>query len=151
MNYVVLERLEVHDDVVDVDVGVVDHVGKRHVHGALEGSRGIGEAKRHNCPFERPVASLEGGLRIISFSDSDLVETAGKVHFRETFPDCQLIQHFVNPRDRVLIISGQLVECSVVDDHTPGLVFLVSEHRACAKGTRRVEFSRLPRVLPLAS
>ena len=67
MNQVVRERLGVHDDVVNIDVGVVDHIGERHVHGPLESSRGIGEAKRHNCPFERPVASLEGGLRFITF------------------------------------------------------------------------------------
>ena len=42
----VLERLGVHDDIVDVNVGVVNHVGKRHVHGSLEGSRGIGDVKR---------------------------------------------------------------------------------------------------------
>ena len=87
----VLERLGVHDDVVDVDVGVVDHVRKGHVHGALESSRGVGEAKRHYRPFERSIASLEGGFRLISFSDSDLVETAGKVHFREVFPGCKFI------------------------------------------------------------
>ena len=52
MNEVVCEGLGVHDDVVDVDVGVVNHVGERHVHGALESSRGIGETKRHYRPFE---------------------------------------------------------------------------------------------------
>ena len=72
-------------------VGVINHVGKRHVHGALEGSRGIGEAKRHNRPLERSIASLEGGLRFISFSDSDLMETTGKIRFGEVFPGC----HFV--------------------------------------------------------
>ena len=96
MNQVVFERLGVHDDVVDVDVGVVNHLGKRHVHGALEGSRCIGEPKRHYRPFERPIASLEGGFWFISFPNSDLVETTGKVHFREIFPGGQLIQHFVN-------------------------------------------------------
>ena len=88
VNQVVVERLGVHDDVVGVDVGVVDHVGKRHVHGALEVTRGIGEVKRHNRPFERPVASLEGCLRFISFSDSDLMETTGKIHFGKVFPGC---------------------------------------------------------------
>ena len=132
----VLERLGIHDDVVDVDVGVVNHVGKRHVHGTMEGSRGIGEAKRHNRPLERSIASLEGGLRFISFSDSDLMETTGKIHFSEVFPDCQLVKHLVNPGDRVLVFSGQLVECSVVDDYTSGLVLLVSDHRACTKRAR---------------
>ena len=84
-------------------------------------------------------------------SDSDLVETAGKVHFREIFPGCQLIQHFVNPRERVLILSVQHVECSVIDDHASGLVLLVSEHRTRTKMARRgsdspgcYEFFHLP-------
>ena len=133
----VLERLGVHDDVVDVDVGVVNHVGKRHVHGPLEGSRGVSEAKRHNYPFKRPVASLKGGLRFISLSDSDLVETAGKVHFREILPGSEFVEHLVDPGQRVLVFSGQLVECSLVDDHSAGLIILVSEHRTRSKRARR--------------
>ena len=82
----ILEGLGVHDDVVDVDVGVVDHVGKGHVHGALECCRGVGESEGHECLLERSVASLEGGLRFIPFSDSDLVKTTRKVNFREIFP-----------------------------------------------------------------
>ena len=76
----VLERLGVHDDVVDIDVGVVDHVREGHVYSALEGCRGIGKSERHNRPLERAVAGLEGGLRFISLPDSDLVEATRNVY-----------------------------------------------------------------------
>ena len=36
----------------------------------MEGCRGINQAKRYNCPFKRPIASMESHFPFIAFYNS---------------------------------------------------------------------------------
>ena len=76
----------VDKDVVEVNHNAdVKHVSKDAVDKALEGRRGISQALRHNQPFIRPIACVEGGLPLVSFSDASEVIGGAEINLGVDF------------------------------------------------------------------
>ena len=64
--------VRVDEDVVKVDGNIyVQKVTKNVVHESLESGWGIGQSERHDKPFKRTIASLEGHLPLVSVHNAD--------------------------------------------------------------------------------
>ena len=48
-----------------------------------------------------------------------------------------LIQHCVDPGERIFVLEGLSVQGSKVDDHSSGGVLFVTKERSCSKRARR--------------
>ncbi|KIM65173.1 hypothetical protein SCLCIDRAFT_113450, partial [Scleroderma citrinum Foug A] len=59
----------------------IKHICDDRVDKSLEGSRGIGEAKRHHLPFVGAIASAEDGFPLIALSDANQMVCMPKINF----------------------------------------------------------------------
>jgi len=61
------------------------------IHHCLESREGVGQSKEHYCWFKKPFTSLEGGLVLIAFFNTNIVVSPMNVEFREEMLFCQVI------------------------------------------------------------
>ena len=64
-----------HDNVVHVYFREMAHVVKNHIHVPLEGTRRVGETKRHDQPLERPPLGMECWFVIVLLICANLIES----------------------------------------------------------------------------
>lgn len=126
---------------VDCDVIYVDHAylpveaRQNHVHGALEGGRGVGETERHDQKFEESVSCDKGCLFLVFLLDRDLPISGGEVKFRTDLGFSEGVEDVVNSWERVNILLGLSIQLSVVDTKANGAVLLGNEMYGGCPGT----------------
>jgi hypothetical protein len=82
----------VYEDVIEVNhKKFANERFKGLVHHTHESTWCVGETKWHYKPFKQPISRLEGGLPLVSESDSNLVVTTAEVYFGEDLGTMQLI------------------------------------------------------------
>ena len=83
---VVLHTVQIDQDVVEVYYHTdIEHICKDQVDKSLEGSRDIGEAKRHHLPFVGAVASAEVSFPLITLGDANQMVHMPKINFSIDF------------------------------------------------------------------
>jgi hypothetical protein len=118
----------IDQDVVEVNYHIyIDQVMKDIIHEVLKGHRGVCESKWHNKVFEHAVMSAKGGFPFISFSYPHIVIPITEVDFQVDFGWSQLVNKGLDSGDRVAVLSGDLVETSVVDTEAKASIFLLHE------------------------
>lgn len=66
------------------------------VHHVLECRRGVAKSKEHNCWFEQSTVGLEGSFVLVSFTNTDIIESPSDVEFREIFGPLEFSQEVFN-------------------------------------------------------
>ena len=65
---------------IDCDVHSIDEVSEYGVHHSLEGGRGVGQAKEHDCGFKEPFVRNKGRFPPVFLFDEDLIVPPFDVH-----------------------------------------------------------------------
>jgi hypothetical protein len=100
------------------------------IHEALEGGRGITEAKGHDQKIIVTLMILKGSLRYVSFLHTYLVVAKTNIKFSEVLSTTQLIQEIINERNGELVLDGELIEGTNIRTHEPSTLFLkYHDHR----------------------
>src|ERR1044071_1941089 len=74
----------------------------------------------------------ESNLRNVLFTDSDLMVTQTQVEFRKHSGSSKLIIQIVDPRKRIFVLDGGLVDGSVILDQTVCTITLLDKERRCS-------------------
>jgi hypothetical protein len=62
----------VDEDIVEVhDDAYIKHISEDVIHKTLKDRRTIGQAERHDFPFEQAISGSESGFPLVAFDDSD--------------------------------------------------------------------------------
>jgi hypothetical protein len=99
----------------------------------LESGRGIGEPKRHDQELEVAMVGAERRLGDVIGVHPHLVVPGVEVKLGEEPRPVQLIQQFIDHRDRELVFGGLGVESVVVDAETPRLIRLLHQENGCGE------------------
>ena len=73
------------------------------------------------------IASSEGCFRNITISDFKLMMTRSKVYLGEMASILKLVKQVINPGDGILILDCDLVQLSIVNEHSERIIFLPYE------------------------
>ena len=93
MMLVLVDGATVNEDIVKVDHKELASEGTEDfVHEAHESARSNGETKRHDEPFIKPLARLEGPLPLVTLSDSHLMISIPEIQFGEDSFSGKLVQ-----------------------------------------------------------
>ena len=135
MVLVLFERLAVDEDVVEEhEDELVEEGAEGLVHEVHEGGGSVGQAEGEHEEFEVTVAGAEGGLGNVVGVDADLVVAGAEVNLGEVLGTLKAVEEFVDARQRVAVLDGDVVERAVVDAHARGAVLLLDEQDRSAEG-----------------
>ena len=95
------------------------------VHARLESCWGIGQSKGHYQKLKIPIVTSEHFLRDILLPHLDLMIPGSQINLGEVFRSPQLIHEFIDPRYRVPILHGLLVQGPIVNAHPQCAIFLL--------------------------
>ncbi|KRY26553.1 hypothetical protein T01_6013 [Trichinella spiralis] len=105
-----------YDDVVQVYQAVGAHQASQDcLHEPLKGGRCVAQFKKHHFELVQPKGGGEGRLLPILLFDLNLPGSACQVQGRKPLCTCQRVQSVVNPRERVGILPGEVVQLPVID------------------------------------
>ena len=85
----------------------------------------IRQSKGHHCKLKVPITRPERCLGDICLPNPQLMVTSAKVYLGVDSRSSQLIKQIVNPRQWVSILDRNLVQLSVVNAQSKGLVLLL--------------------------
>jgi len=86
------------------------------IHHSLEDSGAVGHSKKHYERFEEATVGAEGHLPFVSGLDAYIIETPADVQFCEILSSAELGDEFGDERERVSVLDGYGVQCTVVLD-----------------------------------
>ena len=99
-----------HEDVIKVNFDtLVQEQHKYLVHVLLEAWQSICKSESHNFHLIWPEQCHEHGLPLVPRLDLDLVIPRLQIELSEEFQSMKLIHHFVNARQWVTILNGDLI------------------------------------------
>ena len=117
MLLVLLQRVAVHDDVVEEHQDEpVEEVREGVVHQLHEDARRVAQAHRQHVVLEQPLRRGEGRLVPIRLADEDLIEARAQVDLGEVLRLGQLVEQLIGARERVLVLERHSIERSEVGD-----------------------------------
>ena len=123
-----LGGLGVDEDVVkEDDDEVIQLLAEGLVHQTHESCWCIRETEGQNEELEVTIPRTKGGLGNIGRIDANLVIPTTKIDLTEVLRTLQPIEEFVHTRKSILVLDGDLVQCTVVDAHSHGAVLLLHE------------------------
>src|SRR5436853_6502875 len=118
------------------------------IHHGLEGGRAVGEAKEHDERFEQSTVGSECGLPLVALLHADIVETPSNIQFREVLGSPEFGDQLWDEWQRVLVLHGHGVECTVILYQSERAVFLLNEEdRRCHWRLGGVDPTRLKVLL----
>ena len=79
------------------------------------------------------VPSTKRCLRYIFGCDAYLVIATPEIDLTEILRTLETIEEFVNTRQRIAVLDGHVVECTVVDTHAHLATLLLHEENRCAE------------------
>jgi hypothetical protein len=104
------------------------------IHHILESGRGVVEAKGHNAPLETTHGGVEGGFPFVSVLDANVVVTGSNIQLGKFGTSFPLVQEFRDEQKRIRNFYCDIVELSVVDNHSFLSIFLVDEEAGGSEG-----------------
>jgi hypothetical protein len=129
----VVAVLRENEDVIEVDYNEdVSHVLEDVIHEELECCRGIHQSEWHDKVFEGAVTCAKGSLPLLTRSDPNIVISCTKVKLGVDVRTFELVDEVRNEGYRVLVLSGETVQASVVDEHSQRTILLFCEDYRCA-------------------
>ena len=132
---VLFECLAEDEDVVEEhEDELVEERAKGLMHEVHERGGSVGEAEGEHEEFEVTVAGAEGGLGNIAGVDANLMVAGAEVNLGEILGTLKAVEEFVDARQRVAVLDGDVVECAIVDAHASGSVLLLDEQDRSAEG-----------------
>ena len=93
----------------------------------------IHQSKGHYCELKVPIQRPERYLRDIYLPNPQLMVTSAKVYLGVDSRSPQLIEKVINPMQWVPILDRNLVELSVVNAQSKGLVLLLCKQNRSAQ------------------
>ncbi|KRX54392.1 hypothetical protein T02_9452 [Trichinella nativa] len=105
-----------YDDIVQVHQAVGAHqASQSYLHEPLKGGRCVAQSKGHHFELVQPKGGGEGRFLPILWFDLNLPVAACQVQGRKPLCTRQRIQSVVDPRERVGILPGEVVQLPVID------------------------------------
>jgi hypothetical protein len=78
----------------------------------------------------------EGSLRYVALSDFQLLISQSKIDLREHTRTTELIEQIINPRQRVLVLDGNLVQGTIIHAQHLGTILLWEKNHRGSSNTR---------------
>ena len=116
------ENIVEEDDDKVVEVGAEDVI-----HGALKGSRGVGEAKGHDFELVVAVTSPKCCFGDIILSHADLPVARFEIDFGEDRGALEAVEEFLSAGDGIPILDRLFVEGAEVDTEAESTPFLADK------------------------
>ena len=103
------------------------------MHEVHEGAGCVGETEGQHEELEVTVACAERGLGHVLWVDANLVVAAAQVDLAEVLRALQTVEQFVDTRQRVAVLDGDVVQRTIVDAHAHGAILLLHEQDGCTE------------------
>ena len=97
------------------------------MHEALEGGRGVGEAKGHDGVLKVAIPGTKGRLGYVIGVDANLVITMAKVDLGEHRGPVEAVKELINAWERVAVLNSDVVKATVVDAQAKGAILLADK------------------------
>ena len=117
--FMLLQRVAVHDDVVQEDEHeFVEEVCEGVVHQLHEDAWRVAQSHRQHVVFEQALRRGERCLVAVQLVDKDLIEARTQVDLGKVFGLCKLVEQLVRARQRVPVFDRNGVERAKVGDRS---------------------------------
>jgi len=93
----------------------------------LEGHRCVGQAKGHDQEFVLAIPSVERYFGNVFVFDTDLPITAGEIDFGEKTCVSELVDTFLDSRNRIPVLVHSCVKFAIIDTHSPSIIWFLDE------------------------
>ena len=115
-----------NEDVVDVSVGIsTSNMEDEYVvHHVLEGSGGVVESEWHDFPLVTSQWGIERRFPFVSLFDTNVMISGTDIKLCEMGTTFPFVKKFGYKGQGVRILDGDVIEFSVIDNHSPFAVFL---------------------------
>ena len=82
----------------------------------MEGSGAVGHSEKHYEGFEEATVGTKGRFPFISGLDAYIIETLADIQFCEVLGSVELRDEFGDEEERVSVLDGYSVQCTIVLD-----------------------------------
>ena len=93
----------------------------------------IRQPERQHQELEVTVTTSKRRLRYILVRDANLMVTGTKIDLAEYSRTVKSIEEFVDTRQRITVLDGDLVQRAIIDTHAHGTVLLLDEQYRSAE------------------
>jgi hypothetical protein len=129
----------VDEDIVKVNNDIfIKEVGERVVHESLKGCQSIGETLGDHTPLEGAIASTEGSLPFVAFSDSDKMIRVSEIDLGVDTTFLGGVEEILDERKWISIFLGDVVDTAEIDTETEtSILFLGEQDRSSKRRSSR--------------
>jgi hypothetical protein len=86
------------------------------------------QSKIHHCLIVRTIPQNEGRRRNVTFSYLHLILSRSKIDLGEHTRTTMLIKQIINPRQRAIVLDGNLIQSTIIHVHLLGTILLQDEN-----------------------
>jgi hypothetical protein len=105
------------------------------VHQIHKVGRYISQSKRYHCILVQTIPQNKSSLRYVTVSDFQLMISQSKIDLREYACTLELIKLIINPRQRVLVFDGNLIQGMIIQAQPLSTILLWDKnHRSSPWG-----------------
>lgn len=124
--------IRVDEDFAEINKDeAVEKITEDVINKSLEYRRSVSESEGHNEVLILTQMCVEGRFPLIAFSNANQVIGLAEIKLRKNMSLLDRIKSRIYERKRIIVFNSNLVQFTIIDAGSSGLVFLLNEEKPC--------------------